>query len=68
MPGVGMHTFIFPYILERKREARVFPLDDAHLAECAFAHDAQQAEVVEVHCLAVSVSELVSVDCVGGAR
>lgn len=50
-----MHTFVFPYVLERKRKARVFPLNDAHLAECALAHNTQQAEVVEVHCLAVSV-------------
>jgi hypothetical protein len=43
-------TFIFPYVLERKCEAGVFPLDDAHLAEGALANDPQQSEVVEVHC------------------
>ena len=50
-----VRTFIFSYILERKGEARVFSLDDAHLSECALAHDAQQAEVVEVDWGEVSV-------------
>ena len=48
-------TFIFPYILQRKREAGVFALDDAHLAEGALAYNSQQAEVVEVHCVGVSL-------------
>lgn len=48
--GCGIPTFIFSYVLERKCEACVFPLDDAHLAECALAHNAKQAEVVEVDC------------------
>lgn len=43
-------TFIFSYILEGKCEAGVFALDDAHFAKGSFAYDAQQPEVVEVHC------------------
>jgi hypothetical protein len=49
-PGARGLTFVFAYILERKGEAGVFALDDAHLAEGALSDDAQQAEVVEVHC------------------
>jgi hypothetical protein len=41
-------TFIFPNVLEGERQARVFPLDDAHLAESASADNSQQAEVVQV--------------------
>jgi hypothetical protein len=48
---VYRQTFIFPYVFERKGEARVLALDDAYLAECTFADDSQQAEVVEVYCL-----------------
>jgi hypothetical protein len=48
--GAGGLTFVFAYVLERKGEAGVFALDDAHLAEGALSDDAQQAEVVEVHC------------------
>jgi hypothetical protein len=48
-------TFIFPYVLQRKREAGVFALDDAHLAEGALAYNSQQAEVVEVYCGCVSL-------------
>ena len=54
--GTGMqclivyrHTFILPYVLERKSETRVFPLNDAHLAECALANNSQQSEVIEVY-------------------
>lgn len=43
-------TFIFSYVLERKGEAGVFALDNAHFAKGSFADDSQQAEVVEVHC------------------
>lgn len=43
-------TFIFSYVLERKGEARVFALDNAHFTECALANDSQQPEVVEVYC------------------
>lgn len=43
-------TFIFPYVLEGECEARVLSLDDADLTEGALAYDAQQAEVIEVHC------------------
>ena len=42
-------TFIFSYVLERKCEAGVFALDDAHFAKGSFADDSQQPEVVEVH-------------------
>ena len=42
-------TFIFSYILERKGEAGVLALDNAHLAKGALADNAQQPEVVEVH-------------------
>ena len=41
-------TFIFPYVLEGECEAGVFSLDNADLAKGAFAHDSQQAKVVEV--------------------
>ena len=51
---LGAYHFIFPDVLERKSEARVFPLDDAHLAECALANNSQQSEVVEVYCWGVS--------------
>jgi hypothetical protein len=59
-PAIQSHavcrpTFIFPYVLERKREAGVFPLDDAHLAEGALANNSQQSEVVEVHFRYVSL-------------
>jgi hypothetical protein len=54
-PIVGRRTFIFSYVLERKREARVFALDDAHLAECALADNSQQSEVVEVYWVGVLV-------------
>lgn len=47
-------TFIFPYVLERKGEAGVLALDNAHLAKGSFADDAQQPEVVEVHCVWLS--------------
>jgi hypothetical protein len=43
-------TFILSYVLERECEARILALHDAHLSEGALADDAQQAEVVEVHC------------------
>lgn len=46
-------TFIFPYVLERKGEASIFALNDAHFAKGALADDAQQPEVVEVHCVVV---------------
>jgi hypothetical protein len=48
--GAGGLTFVFAYVLERKGEAGVFALDNAHLAKGALSDDAQQAEVVEVHC------------------
>lgn len=41
-------TFIFSYVLEGECEARVFPLDDSHLSECAFANHSQKTKVVEV--------------------
>lgn len=43
-------TFIFADILECKGQAGIFALDNADLAKGAFAHDAQEAEVVEVNC------------------
>jgi hypothetical protein len=43
-------TFIFSYVLERKCEARVLSLDNAHFSKGALADDSQEAEVVEVHC------------------
>ena len=47
--GVGPEsTFIFAYVLEREGEARVFALDDAHLAKGALADHSQQAEVVQI--------------------
>ena len=46
-------TFIFSYVLERKREAGVLALDNAHFAKGSFAYDAQQPEVVEIHCVVV---------------
>jgi hypothetical protein len=49
---VYRQTFIFPYVFERKGEACVLALDDTHLAECTFADDSQQPEVVEVYCSA----------------
>jgi hypothetical protein len=49
-PSARRLTFVFSYVLERECEARVFALDNAHLAKGALADDAQQAEVVEVHC------------------
>ena len=52
-PSARRLTFVFSYVLERECEARVFALDNAHLAKGALADDAQQAEVVEVHCVAV---------------
>lgn len=68
-----VRTFIFSYILERKREARVFSLDDAHLSECALAHDAQQTKVVEVHWGEIGQSRLfyklrTGVGCSAGVR
>jgi hypothetical protein len=51
-------TFVLPYVLERKCEARVLALDDAHLAKGALADYTQQPEVVEVHCVPLSVSLL----------
>jgi hypothetical protein len=44
-------TFIFSYILERKGEAGVLALDNAHLAKGSLADDSQQPEVIQVHCL-----------------
>ena len=49
-------TLIFSYILERKCEAGVLALDDAHFAKGSFADYSQQPEVVEVHCLVWSDS------------
>jgi hypothetical protein len=49
-PCVRGLTFVLADVLERKGEAGVLALDDAHLAKGALADDAQQAEVVEVHC------------------
>lgn len=49
-------TFIFSYVLERKCEAGVLALDNAHFAKGTFADDAQQPEVVEVHCVVVRVA------------
>lgn len=39
-------TLIFTDVLESKREVRVFPFDDAHLAEGASADNPQKAEVI----------------------
>jgi len=53
-------TFVLSYVLEGEREAGILSLDNAHLSEGALADDAQQAEVVEVHCealLALSILE-----------
>ena len=44
-------TFIFSYILERKGEAGVLALDNAHFAKGSLADDSQQPEVIQVHCL-----------------
>ncbi len=46
-------TFIFTNVLERKGEAGVLALDNAHLAEGSLADDAQQTEVVEIHYVGV---------------
>lgn len=46
---VGRQTFIFSYVLERKCEAGVLALDNAHFAKGSFADDSQQPEMVEVH-------------------
>lgn len=37
--AVSLLTFIFTYILERKRQASVLPLDDADLPKGSFAND-----------------------------
>lgn len=47
-------TLILPDVLEGKSQAGVLALDDANLAEGSLADDAQQAEVIEVHCGLVS--------------
>jgi len=47
-----MLTFIFPDILESKGQACIFPLDDPHLPEGTLSHHSQEAEMVEVDCLA----------------
>ena len=44
----GRLTLILAYVLEGECEARVFALDDAHLAKRALADDAQQPEVVQI--------------------
>ena len=44
----GGATFVLADVLEGKREAGVFALDDADLAKRALADDTEQAEVVEV--------------------
>jgi hypothetical protein len=46
----NQRTFILADVLERKLVAVVLALDNPHLAKRAFAHDAQQADVVEVYC------------------
>lgn len=43
-------TFIFSNVLEGKREACIFPLDDSNLSKGSFANNAEETEVVEVHC------------------
>ena len=43
-------TFIFADVFQRECQARVFPLNDPHLAKCAFAYHSKQAEVVEIDC------------------
>jgi hypothetical protein len=42
----GNPTFIFSNILERKRQARIFPLNDAYFAKSASADNSKQTEVV----------------------
>lgn len=37
--GMSLLTFIFAYILERKRQASVLTLDDADLPKGSFADD-----------------------------
>jgi len=44
--NAGRRTFILANVLQRKRQARVFPLDDAHLAKGSSTDDAKQAEVI----------------------
>jgi hypothetical protein len=60
-------TFIFSYVLERKRQAGVFALDDAHFAKGSFADDAQQPKVVEIHCVVVRLAPSVRHRSVAGA-
>jgi hypothetical protein len=46
----GRRTLVLPNILQRKRQSSVFPLDDPHLSESTSTDDAQEAEVVQIHC------------------
>lgn len=43
-----LHTFIFADVLQSKGQTCILSLDDPHFAKCAFAHHAQESEVVEV--------------------
>ena len=56
-------TFIFPDVLERERQSSVFPLDNPYFAEGPSADDAEQAEVVEVHCSVAQLADKVGLDC-----
>lgn len=53
---MGGRTFILANILERVGGAIIFTLDDADFAKGALAYDAEEAEVVEVHCGGAAVS------------
>lgn len=60
-------TFIFSYVLERECEAGVLALNNAHFAKGSFADDAQQPEVVEVHCVVVRLAPFLLHRSVAGA-
>lgn len=42
------HTFLFTDILERKRQAGVFALNNADLSKGAFSDHAEEAKVVKI--------------------
>ena len=44
------HTFIFAYVLQSKRQVRIFPFHDSYFAKCALPDDSEQFEMVEIDC------------------
>jgi alpha-acetolactate decarboxylase len=49
-------TFIFTDIFEGKGQVRILPLNNSHLSKGTSADDSQQAEMIQVHYKAVSIT------------